>query len=311
MQEITLSDNLQQIELEINHHKNVAGQSIWEIGRRLNHVKEHDLAHGQFMEWLKKIEIDHTAAKRMMKVAHELPNSATLHHLGTSALYLIATMPDEQKQEQVERIENGDNPTVRELQEVRRQLNKANADNQRLREQNENLAEQAIANLNATETKTITKEVVKEVVPDDYKATKQLNSALLDKNKDLQRKYEDVKSRNDFVEMQVKDLYEQRAEVDEKSAKYDELTRAIEQSKGQLDEYQKSISAYKDVISFLKKGNQFLSNFGGLVYVDVKPALANQQVKSELETFSVMLNSLAREVDSLLSQDNILEGEIL
>ena len=33
-----------------------------------------------------------------MKVAHELPNSATLHHLGSSALYLIATLPEKEKQ---------------------------------------------------------------------------------------------------------------------------------------------------------------------------------------------------------------------
>ncbi|MED5843941.1 DUF3102 domain-containing protein, partial [Streptococcus anginosus] len=104
MQEIALSNNLAQIELEINHHKQIAGQSIWEIGRRLNHVKENDLTHGEFINWLSKVEIEHTAAKRMMKVAKEIPNSATLHHLGTSALYLIATLPDDQKQEQIERI---------------------------------------------------------------------------------------------------------------------------------------------------------------------------------------------------------------
>lgn len=308
MNELTLSDNLSQIELEITHHKQIAGQSIWEIGRRLNHVKEHDLAHGQFTEWIEKIGLNYPEANKMMRIAKELPNLSTLRDLGTSALYLIATLPDEEQEKQLSRIEQGETPSVRELQEVKRQLNQAKADNERLKAQNERLAEQALA---TAEPKTIEKEVIKEVIPDDYKATKQLNNTLLDKNKDLQRQYDDVKSRNDFVEKQLKDLYAKRAEVDEKSAKYDELTRAIEQSQGQLDEYQKSISAYKDILSFLKKGNQFLSNFGGLVYVDIKPALSNYQIKNELETFSTMINSLAREVDNLLNEDDILEGEIL
>lgn len=190
MQEIALSNNLAQIELEINHHKQIAGQSIWEIGRRLNHVKENDLIHGEFINWLSKVEIEHTAAKRMMKVAKEIPNSATLHHLGTSALYLIATLPDDQKQEQIERIEEGDNPTVRELQDLRRQLNLSKADNKILQEKNERLADQALKGL---EKKTVTKEVVKEVVPDDYTATKQLNNTLLEKNKNLVDELDSVK----------------------------------------------------------------------------------------------------------------------
>ncbi|HEN6428678.1 TPA: hypothetical protein U7F31_000524 [Streptococcus agalactiae] len=45
-----------------------------------------------------KLEIDYTFANRMMKVANELPNSSTLSNLGSTALYLIATLPDNQKQ---------------------------------------------------------------------------------------------------------------------------------------------------------------------------------------------------------------------
>ncbi|MCK1203040.1 DUF3102 domain-containing protein [Streptococcus uberis] len=97
MNEIALSDNLQQIELEINHHKNIAGQSIWEIGRRLNHVKENDLAHGEFGQWLEKIEINQRIANQFMKVASEIPNSSTYSNLGYNALYLIASLPDDQK----------------------------------------------------------------------------------------------------------------------------------------------------------------------------------------------------------------------
>lgn len=190
MQEITLSNNLAQIELEINHHKQLAGQSIWEIGRRLNYVKEHDLTHGQFTSWIEKQGLHYREANRMMTIARQLPNVTTLSDLGTSALYLIATLPDDQKQEQIERIEQGDNPTVRELQELRRQLNLSKADNEELRKKNERLADQALKGL---EKKTVTKEVVKEVVPDDYTATKQLNNTLLEKNKNLVDELDSVK----------------------------------------------------------------------------------------------------------------------
>ena len=64
MNELTLSNNLSQIELEINHHRKLAGQSIWEIGRRLNHVKENDLAHGQFMAWYQSLGMNPTFVKK-------------------------------------------------------------------------------------------------------------------------------------------------------------------------------------------------------------------------------------------------------
>ena len=47
----------------------------------LNHVKENDLAHGDFRNWLKKINIERTEAHRFMKVAKELPNVCTYQHI--------------------------------------------------------------------------------------------------------------------------------------------------------------------------------------------------------------------------------------
>ena len=114
-----------------------------------------------------------------------------------------------------------------------------------------------------------------------------------------------------FIESQLKELMNQRQEVDEKSAKYDELTRAIGQSQGQLDSYQKQVSAYRHTINFLEKGNNFLANFGGVAFLDIKPALNNPKVRTELETFLTMLNSLSRSVSEILEQDDVIEGEIL
>lgn len=183
MNELALSNNLSQIELEINHHKQIAGQSIWEIGRRLNHVKEKDLVHGQFMEWLKKIEFSQTVANQFMKVAKELPNSVTSQNLGINALYLIATLPEEEKQEQIEKIEQGESPTVRELQEVRRKS--------KLKDQAIKALEDELERVK--QTKTTEKVIEKEIIPDDYKATQDLNKQLLDKNKDLADELDSVK----------------------------------------------------------------------------------------------------------------------
>lgn len=308
MNEVTLSNNLAQIELEINHHKQIAGQSIWEIGRRLNHVKENDLVHGQFMEWLKKIEIDHTAAKRMMKVAHELPNSATLHHLGASALYLIATLPDDEKQTQLDRIENGDNPTVRELQEVKRQLKLSQADNERLKVQNENLAEQA---LSKTE-KVVEKEVVKEVVPEDYQETKKLNKTLLDKNKELQQTIDYALEHEEYLKKQLKEFYAERDEVNKKSAKYDELTEAIKQSEGRLNSYQKKIASYKNIMQLLEKGDQLIMEMSGLIYADETHYIQRDGlIKNEFNSLVDRGLKLFHDLDLKRRETDILEGELL
>ena len=300
MNEISLSNNLSQIELEISHHKQIAGQSIWEIGRRLNHVKENDLAHGQFLEWLTKMNIERTEAHRMMKVAEELPNVATLQHLGTTALYLIATLPEEDKKEQIQRIEDGDTPTVRELQEVKRKLKLSQQANELLRNENEKIKS----------SKVEVKETIKEVIPDDYKATQDLNKQLLEKNKELSKTVKAMEERSEFIEKQLAETLVQREEVDKKSAQYDELTRAIEESQGQLNSVQKQISAYKNITSLLQKGNDFLASMGGLIYADEEKVLkADGIIRNEFDSFISRGLRFFNDLNDIRKESNILEGE--
>lgn len=300
MNEITLSNNLAQIELEINYHKQIAGQSIWEIGRRLNHVKEKDLVHGEFGKWLDKIGIHYREANRMMTVAKQLPNVTTLSDLGSSALYLIATLPEEEKQEQIQRIEDGDTPTVRELQEVKKKLKLSQQANELLKGENEALKA----------SKVEVRETIKEVVPDDYRATRELNKRLLLKNQELSDSMKAIEERSEFINNKLNEMMAQRAEVDKKSAQYDELTRAIEESQGQLNNVQKQISAYKNITSLLQKGNDFLANMGGLIYADEKNVLkADGIVRDEFDSFISRGLRFFTDLNDIRKENNILEGE--
>lgn len=300
MNEITLSNNLSQIELEISHHKQIAGQSIWEIGRRLNHVKENDLVHGQFGKWLDTIKISHSEARKMMTIAQQLSNRSTLNDLGTSALYLIATLPEEEKQEQIQRIEEGDTPTVRELQEVKKKLQLSQQANQLLRDENERIKL----------SKVEIKETIKKVIPDDYTATQALNKQLLEKNKELSKTVEAMEERSEFIEKQLNDTLAQREEVDKKSAQYDELTRAIEESQGQLNNMQKQISAYKNITSLLQKGNDFLASMGGLIYADEEKVLkADGIIRNEFDSFISRGLRFFNDLNDIRKESNVLEGE--
>ena len=297
MNEITLSNNLSQIELEINHHKQIAGQSIWEIGRRLNHVKENDLAHGQFMEWLKKIEIDHTAAKRMMKVAHELPNSATLHHLGSSALYLIATLPEEEKQEQIEKIEQGDTPTVRELQEVKKKL--------KLKEQ---ALEAVKGELERTRLIKPTEKVIeKEIIPQDYQATQDLNKQLLGKNKDLTDELESVKRSLRLKEASYEMLEKETSEALA-------LKESIEHLRADKEMLENSVTNIFNLSKLVSKFEDFFDNeMAPLRFKTLIQGIGKDAQIEKLRDILTLTENWLDEMNKIVPENGrtIIEGEII
>ena len=297
MQEITLSDNLVQIELEIQHHKQIAGQSIWEIGRRLNHVKENDLVHGQFMEWLKKIEFSQKVANQFMKVAKELPNSATSQNLGLNALYLIATLPEEEKQEQIEKIEQGDTPTVRELQEVKRKL--------KLKDQALEAVKGELERAKAV--KPIEKVIEKEIIPDDYKATQDLNKQLLDKNKDLADELDSVKRSLRLKEASYEILEKETSEALA-------LKESIEHLRADKEKLENSVTNIFTLSNLVSEFEDFFdSKMAPLRFKTLIQGIGKDAQIEKLRDILTLTENWIDEMNKIIPENGrtIIEGEII
>ncbi|WP_066192404.1 DUF3102 domain-containing protein [Gracilibacillus timonensis] len=123
-----LSTDLNVITTEITTYKRIAGEAIFEIGRRLKHVKESDLAHGEFGKWLEEVEIDRSVSAKFIKVYEELKQDdvSTYTHFGLNALHLIATLPESERTATHTTAKGEektpDEMTVKELRELKRQL---------------------------------------------------------------------------------------------------------------------------------------------------------------------------------------------
>lgn len=127
-----LSTDIHVITAEINAYQRVAGEAIFEIGKRLKHVKENDLAHGEFGKWLDSIDMTARSAQQFMQIAEELGAKAkSVSHLGFAKLLQIAQLPETNRQQFVEQphtipstgeTKTVDEMTVRELREVKAEL---------------------------------------------------------------------------------------------------------------------------------------------------------------------------------------------
>lgn len=297
MNEIALSNNLPQIESEIREEKENVGKSFWEIGRRLNHVKENDLAHGQFLEWLKTMDIERTLAHRMMKVAKELPNVATLQHLGNRVLYLLATLPDESRQEQIEKIEQGDTPTVRELQEVKRKL--------KLKDQALEAVKGELERVK--QTKTTEKVIEKEIIPDDYTATQELNKQLLGKNRDLADELDSVKRslrlKTASYEMLEKETSEAIA-----------LKESIEHLRADKEKLENSVSNIFTLSNLVSEFEDFFDNkMAPLRFKTLIQGIGKDAQIEKLRDILTLTENWLDEMNKIVPESGrtIIEGEII
>lgn len=117
---LDLSTDINVITAEINAYQRVAGEAIFEIGKRLKHVKETDLVHGEWTKWCESIGMDRASAHKFITIYEEMGDSYVekFGRTGMTALYQIATMPEELRN--LAFNEEGAVKTVRELRDVKR-----------------------------------------------------------------------------------------------------------------------------------------------------------------------------------------------
>ncbi|WP_019241495.1 MULTISPECIES: DUF3102 domain-containing protein [Bacillus] len=119
-----LSSDLNVLTAEINAYQRVAGEAIFEIGRRLKHVKENDLAHGEWSKWCESIGMTQDYARRYVRVFEEFGTKRVSgRDLGLKALYEIAQLPPEQREQPHTIPSTGATKTVDEMT-VRESLEK-------------------------------------------------------------------------------------------------------------------------------------------------------------------------------------------
>ncbi|QUM67846.1 DUF3102 domain-containing protein [Staphylococcus delphini] len=288
MNELQLSNDLTTIETEIKTYQNLAGQSIFEIGRRLKHVKENDLAHGGFGKWLRSINLHHDTANKMMRIANELnSNSCTYMNLGSRALYEIATLPEpERTKEHITssgEIKTPDEMTVRELRELKKQLKQRDEQNAQLQSQveqaqrSEEIALKQLEEAENREPEVIEREVVKEVVPDDVKQQLEQFKQKFEResNNANELRYELQRYRNSFSD--PNQAYEEK-----------ELTRLERES---------SINAHKIAISI----QNFIKENSVETYRLDTVIKANPKSKERLQENVALLKEFTSNLEAMLN----------
>ncbi|MCD8869753.1 DUF3102 domain-containing protein [Staphylococcus epidermidis] len=304
MNELQLSNDLTTIETEIKSYQNIAGQSIFEIGRRLKHVKENDLAHGEFGKWLEQIGIESSFARKSMQISKELSsNSSHVNNLGIRALYQIATIPEEQREEKHEtssgEMKTPYEMTNKEREEFKRQLKQRDEQNAQLQSQveqaqrSEEIAKKQLEDAESREAEVVEKEIVKEVVPD--RINKQLENLKNDKKLLEQREKElsDLKRR--FKER------EQQPETN----KYERDSNLTEEEQIASIKFQ----VETNLLSLRDDANEFLNKVAHTPYREAAIARASDRTKNMMFDVVEEIEAWTRQMRNSLNTSQIIEGD--
>lgn len=308
MDELQLSNDLTTIETEIKSYQNIAGQSIFEIGRRLKHVKENDLAHGEFGKWLEKVNLNQRVAQQMIKI-YDTPELKTRmsSNLGMQALYEIATLPEPERTKEHTtssgETKTPDEMTVRELRELKKQLKQRDEQNAQLQSQVEQAQRsESIARKKLEDEQNREPEVIEKYIePEDYQQTKN----ALDQSRHQQKL---IQQRNEKLEKDIKEMEKRRDEISEKSQKYDELNKAINDMNAKLNNGQQKLKAQKEIYDLVKGSEKVIREVAPLCYLAFsKDIIDNDYARKPIEKIIDDLTDMSNRLKKQLKKGDVID----
>lgn len=307
MNELQLSNDLTTIETEIKSYQNIAGQSIFEIGRRLKHVKENDLAHGHWSEWCKGINMSVDYANKHIKVFEEFDNKSTSTSLPFNSLYEIATLPEPERTKEHTtskgEVKTPDEMTVRELRELKKQLKQRDEQNAQLQSQVEQAQRsEEIAKKQLEDAENREPEVIEKYMePEDYQETK---NALAQSR----RQQKLIEQRNEKLEKDIKEMEQRRDEVSEKSQKYDELNKAINDMNAKLNNGQQRLKAQKEIYDLVKGSEKVIREVAPLCYLAFsKDIIDNDYARKPIEKIIDDLTDMSNRLRKQLKKGDVID----
>ncbi|PGA92163.1 DUF3102 domain-containing protein [Bacillus toyonensis] len=290
---MNLSNDINVITAEIKSYQQIAGQSIFEIGKRLKHVKENDLVRGQWTTWCEEqCGIKRQTANRFIQAFEQFPNGTTSYQIESAKVFELLSLPQEiDRQQFIEEPHTipstGEEKTVgamtvREVREVKKALKEKDKLLQQAQEKvklaqqeatqarkSEQLTRKQLEEIEQQKPQIVEREVVKEVEIESKEHITIINE-LKDKNAELKDEADFYKQKADALSKDVDDL--------------------------QLEESSMSYIANKNVYNLIAYMDSFLKDVVVSSLMRGSIANANDTTKkhldSRIEAFQEFINDL-------------------